>query len=1100
MKNYDFLSKALVSTVLFKRLSLIVIATVIVLTVHAGNISSTAGGGNWNATGTWVGGVIPGTGDNVTIAGNVTITAAATCTNLTINSGATLRFNNAGLTVSGNWTNNGALSTDNNYTTDAVTFTGIAATISGTTITTFPTLNINTSGVVTLLTSINIGSTSSQSVGNLILTSGNLNIGAANTVEFIAQQNGATITNNGGNIASTGTNYSDGGTIQFDANNGGGVLITGSNQTVFYNLKFITNATFNFGGTTPNIFINGTFTIPNAQLGWGSNAKPPIYGPASTLYMNNNGQGYNPTPPRPEWQQFAPGSATIGVTPGYPNNVIITNVGNSTYNGSGFAPKGAWSINGTLTIGDGSTTCLADITQLTSFSCGGITINNGSTLRGTTFTVNGNWSQLGATEGVYQDVGGGTITFGPNPVAPADSISSSSAAGVSFNKVVVGSVSANATIKLNTPVSISSNINLIKGLIKSDAVNVLTLANVSPTAAITTSNGSYVDGPLQWNIATSPSTSPKTYVFPVGNNGIYLPLTLQPNSTNGNAVTVTAFSGPSGGTPDGVTVTTLSNTEYWSMSSAQPFTDGANISVTRPSSVSPLNMLAMTKSFAGGVYSSVGGTVSGNSIINAGTIGINSPWYFAMANGPLSLKTVSINNPTCTGTTGTVTLGGSGGTPPYFYSATSVGPFTSVNTFGPLAAGTYVFYAQDNTHSKTVSDTVVLKPLTLLPDTSVCSGNSITLTTSGGYSYQWTSNPANAFTGPTNIASPVATPTSKTSYYVTAVVLNTSKNFIVDGDFESTTTAPFPFNSLYTNVTRVSGNTPATGKGTLPYANNGDVNYGSVSGIYDIDNNASRMCIYFDNLTDHTSGSGNMMVVDGITSNPSSTYFWSETVNGLTPGVDYIFQYYYANADGTTPYAIIQTQINGTPVAPSAGYSANPYSTTNLTWNYVAYKWTATSATATISMFDQSNGGNGNDFAIDDISMYATCTATDSLHVKVATQAPVPSIADSVNYCLNGTAKPLAATAATGGTLLWYTVPTGGTSSTTAPTPSTATAGITTYYVSQTIPGGCSESNRDSIKVSVTSLTPPKAKDTSVCKGHVGYFKCHTFRQCDRHH
>ena len=116
--------------------------------------------------------------------------------------------------------------------------------------------------------------------------------------------------------------------------------------------------------------------------------------------------------------------------------------------------------------------------------------------------------------------------------------------------------------------------------------------------------------------------------------------------------------------------------------------------------------------------------------------------------------------------------------------------------------------------------------------------------------------------------------------------------------------------------------------------------------------------------------------------------------------------------------------------------------------------------------------------------MYATCTANDSVHVKLATQAPAPSVVSPVSYCLNATAKPLVATGGTGATLYWYTTPTGGTASTTVSTPSTTTAGTTTYYVSQIIPGGCSESPRDSIKVNILTSTPPKVKDTTICSGN----------------
>jgi|GEM_PF-894620 len=66
--------------------------------------TSTAGGGNWNATTTWTGSVVPVAADTVIIAGPVTANVTATVAMLTVNSSGTLQYANAAayiLTVNG---------------------------------------------------------------------------------------------------------------------------------------------------------------------------------------------------------------------------------------------------------------------------------------------------------------------------------------------------------------------------------------------------------------------------------------------------------------------------------------------------------------------------------------------------------------------------------------------------------------------------------------------------------------------------------------------------------------------------------------------------------------------------------------------------------------------------------------------------------------------------------------------------------------------------------------------------------------------------------------------------------------------------------------
>ncbi|SFN47815.1 gliding motility-associated C-terminal domain-containing protein [Bizionia echini] len=85
----------------------------------------------------------------------------------------------------------------------------------------------------------------------------------------------------------------------------------------------------------------------------------------------------------------------------------------------------------------------------------------------------------------------------------------------------------------------------------------------------------------------------------------------------------------------------------------------------------------------------------------------------------------------------------------------------------------------------------------------------------------------------------------------------------------------------------------------------------------------------------------------------------------------------------------------------------------------------------------------------------------------------LPTVETPVTYCLNATASPLTATATGTYTLLWFTQATGGTGSTTAPTPDTSIAATTSYFVANVDENGC-EGPRAEIIVEVNDAITPE--------------------------
>jgi gliding motility-associated-like protein len=227
-----------------------------------------------------------------------------------------------------------------------------------------------------------------------------------------------------------------------------------------------------------------------------------------------------------------------------------------------------------------------------------------------------------------------------------------------------------------------------------------------------------------------------------------------------------------------------------------------------------------------------------------------------------------------------------------------------------------------------------------------------------------------------------------------------------------------------------------------------------------------------------------------VTSAANTTYQWtlpsfmsgSSTTNSITALV---------NAAGTGTIHVVAVNANGcsspastSSIISAAQFVAPPPTITNSAYTIVdpaipsntSSQVTAASG-ATLNYYTSNAAGTTSTSAqsmptTEGVYTYyvsQTINGVESVLVPyTVTIKPVQPTVTDITYCQNEVAAQLTAT---GTALKWYTVSTGGASSSTA-TPSTGTATNTTYYVTQTINGA--ESDRTALLVTInpTPATP----------------------------
>ncbi|HNF71961.1 MAG TPA: PKD domain-containing protein [Chitinophagaceae bacterium] len=252
-----------------------------------------------------------------------------------------------------------------------------------------------------------------------------------------------------------------------------------------------------------------------------------------------------------------------------------------------------------------------------------------------------------------------------------------------------------------------------------------------------------------------------------------------------------------------------------------------------------------------------------------------------------------------------------------------------------------------------------------LPDTLlVCKNTAVPLNPSigagGGTPYYmdttWT--PATGLSNP-NIINPVASIGTSSITYTLTIQAVTPVNLIPNGDFSQGNTL---FSSSYV------------------YGTGGPWGLLSNEGQYAIATNPNSTHINFASFGDHTTGTGNMMVVNGA--GTPNVNIWCETIN-VNPNTWYDFSAWGATCVASNP-AILQFSINGTLVGTPLALPL----TTGL-WTQFHVTWfSGSNTTITICITDQATALSGNDFAIDDISFREICTVSDSIHIETVNLTP----------------------------------------------------------------------------------------------------------------
>ncbi len=175
----------------------------------------------------------------------------------------------------------------------------------------------------------------------------------------------------------------------------------------------------------------------------------------------------------------------------------------------------------------------------------------------------------------------------------------------------------------------------------------------------------------------------------------------------------------------------------------------------------------------------------------------------------------------------------------------------------------------------------------------------------------------------------------------TTTIVAAHANLISNGSFEAGNTG---FSSDYGYV--------APGPGALwPEA------------LFTVDTNPNNSHGSFSSFGDHTTGSGNMMIINGAGDNTKRVWFQTIAVAANT---SYTFSYWGASAYPAAP-ADLAVSVDGVDTGSTASFDGTT------TWSQYGAMFTTGNVTSiTLALRNNNSALSGNDFTLDDLKLEAT--------------------------------------------------------------------------------------------------------------------------------